>query len=379
MNNLHLHILLVLLMLSVSGTAARTEEGAKTKPSSSTGKQDAWDRLPKEMTLRIHPVGEVKVRSGATKDGKDYIKIHPAKKGKVSFQVRPLGARRTAYSTESKNAIYWPELHLLNLEGDLIVSASSCRLEGRSFDILLPHNTVRLMDPKVISLPNGLAPIESGAVRITGLGEQPAPFFQWDGEAASEPTPEPEATPEPVMSHTIQVSADGKIAFEGTPCELDEFRNKVRALAAESPGASFALHQPQGVNASVVKKVRQVLEESGFDKVKTVVDRPEMNTRTLEAEVSEVVNEDGEMTVPPQQGGRLLWMYGPGKYYLNGKPFNEGSLRQTLRGLVKSSADVPIVVAGPRGAPDNALKELATEVKGYGFHDVQLGMRAKGE
>jgi biopolymer transport protein ExbD len=356
-------------------------EGPKEKLSSLSGGDLVWDKLPEELAKRVKPLDEVRLKVGATKQKKEYLKILPPKKGKVSFKVTTQGKDGGSYMVEGNSAVYWPDLHLLTLEGDVMASASSCRLEGQSFDILLPHNTTRLGDPKVISLPDGLAPIQSKSVRITGLGESGGLFLKWAEkeepeklEKSEKPGKEPAPAPK---EYTIELLAEGKIRLEGVPCDLEGLRSNIKGLAKKAPDSTFVINQSSSASAKLVAKVNQILKDAKFEKVKTVLEKPEMKPRILQAEVDPSDHDDSETSVPASQGGRLLWMAGPGKYYLSGKAFNEAALRQSLRRMARESAGEAIIVAGPRNAPSESLKQLATELVGYGFQDVQLSLPPK--
>ncbi len=397
-----------------------------------SGDSLSWINLPDELTQRVMPIVAIQLKVGSTKEGSDYLRITPVRRGKTILRLAPRTSVESGYRVEAQEAWYWPEMHLLNLSRDVVVSASNCRLEGGTFDILLNHETTRLVDPKVISLAQGLVPIEADSVRIVGVGGQESPVFHWDKMIPVSSSGEKQETAknngklkafqddgkqtvshmngkvqpslsEPKSSETrrngkqgknkapvrptdldnqedsqageitIHILDEKKIRFENSPCEIENLEKKIEEALLHNPEGSIVIHQSPGANSNLVRKVQQALTKAKAPRVRTVMERPDTDMKTLQVERMEAVNEDVDNTVPSGPGGRLLWCYGPGKFYLNGKPFDEPSLRQVLRGLVKDSPEIPIVVAGPRDAPAAALKDLAAEVKSYGFLDVQLG------
>ncbi len=181
------------------------------------------------------------------------------------------------------------------------------------------------------------------------------------------------ATPTDPNEIFIHILDEKKIRFEGTPCAVDDLGKKIKEALRKKPDGCFVIHQSSGANSSIVRKVQQALTEAKAAHVRTVVEHTATDQKTLHSEPIKTINEDTDTTIPTSPGARLLWCYGPGKFFLNGKSFDEPSLRQALRSLVKDSPEIPIVVAGPKEAPATTLKDLASEVKGYGFQDVQLG------
>ena len=437
-----LFVLTSAILLGVGLPSASAVEGKGPRLSELSGDTLSWVNLPDELTQRVMPVVAIQLKVGSTKEGSDYLRITPVRRGKVALRLAPRTSGENGYRVEAGEVWYWPDMSLLNLSHDVVVSASNCRLEGQTFDILLNHETTRMVDPKVISLPQGLVPIESDSVRIVGIGGQEAPDFHWDEkqevarsgekqevarsdakqvlERADEKRPTPQSeerlkapplngklegalqepdfgepaprvqTPKKIPSpsptkqekqetvqteeFTIHILNEKKIKFENTPCEIDHLEKKIEEALRTNPDGRFVIHQSPGANSNLVKKVQQILTKAKVTRVRTVMEPLDIDSKTLQVEHVDAVNVDADTSVPLGPGGRLLWCYGPGKFYLNGKPFDEPSLRQALRGLAKDSPEIPIVVAGPRDAPSTTLKELASEVKAYGFQDVQLGL-----
>ena len=60
--------------------------------------------------------------------------------------------------------------------------------------------------------------------------------------------------------------------------------------------------------------------------------------------------------------------------FLNGRRYDDGSLRQTLRTMGRVSPDVPIILAGPTGTPKAFMKELISDLKAFGFRNVQVAV-----
>lgn len=400
------------------------EEKVQPRLSDLKGDDLSWVNLPDELTQRVQPLVAIHLKVGSTKEGSDYLRITPVRRGKVTLRLAPQKSGENGYRVEADEAWYWPDMHLLNLAHGIVVSASNCRLEGETFDVLLNHETTRLVDPKVISLSEGLVPIESDTVRIVGVGGSEPPSFHWETKAE---TPQPETKPNTVNEETkrelprgtgktqssgrdeegddsssevkeekvssrdktekapasvtppanevsIYILDEKKIRFGDTPCGIEDLDKKIKGTLHSKPDGCFVIHQSPAANSVLVRKVQKILSDAKATRVRTVLERPATDSKTLQVEHSETINEDPDTTIPVGPGGRLLWCYGPGKFYLNGKPFTEASLRQTLRELAKDSPEIPIVVAGPREAPSSTLKDLASEVKGYGFRDVQLSL-----
>lgn len=342
-------------------------------------KELVWQNLPEELSQTVRPEGDIRLKVGKTRQDKEFLRITGARNSRVSFWVHPKNSSTKGYRAEALQAWYWPEMHLLNLEDEIIISASSCRLEGKSFDILLSHDTARMIEPKVISLPNGLVPIESTVVRISGLGEDNSPLFKWDNAhtAALPSLPvEQKVNSNPEVSTSGQIYIDvldeKKLRIDDKPCEIDKLKTRIKEISQKSPSSNFLIRQSPSANSTLVKKVHKVLKECGFNDVQTLVMKPDLDQQPLRVEAARPIQEETDSSVPDSPGARLLWCAAPGKFFLNGKPYDDGSLRQLLRALAKSSAEIPIIVAGPREAPSTKLKELALEVKGYGFKDVQL-------
>jgi biopolymer transport protein ExbD len=224
----------------------------------------------------------------------------------------------------------------------------------------------------VITMPQGLAPIESDSVRISSLGGPEKPFFAWDTGKPVEA-----AIPERIpirREYTIDLNRDGRIAFEQKTCDIDELRERIRDLAGKEPDSSFTLQQEPSVEADFVKKVTDLLVESGFDDIETVTVTPTLKEQRLRPEVAETTFIDESTSVPIQIGGRLLWIQGVGNYFLNGRRYDDGSLRQTLRTMGRVSPDIPIILAGPTGTPKAFIKELISDLKAFGFRDVQVAV-----
>lgn len=370
--------------------------GEEEVPSlASLGDKVSWEKLPPELTQRAFPLNPLRLEVGKTDDDQEYLRIEPADDPLLKFAVVPVDPDSAKYQVESERAIYWPGLRLLAFEKEVVVSASGTLLEGKGFDLLLAHDTVRLVEPKLVSIQKILIPVESESVRIGGLGGKEPPLLKWkDGpeqpaepsvteqptEAPAEAEPEPTRPPLPSTpsvpekkQYDVFVHPGGKIEFEGSDSDLRGLRDKVEALGQKEPDAVFTLHQAPSVDSALVREIHHVLEEAGYKQIKTVVERPEMESTQLAPESEEVLDAE-EISVPTHPGARLLWMDGPGKFYLNGKPFTEPSLRQMLRTLVRTTKEIPIVIAAAKRAPITSLKALAEEVVAFGFDDVRVAL-----
>ncbi|MCA9450543.1 MAG: hypothetical protein KC931_25705, partial [Candidatus Omnitrophica bacterium] len=180
-----------------------------------------WENLPGELTIRAIPfmdLGDIRLKVGETSGKQQYLQIGVRRKAELSFGIKPVNSEEVGYVVLAERGLYWPDRHLLRLEEGVIVSASSCRLEGTTLDIHLLHDTVRLAgENMVISLPAGLKPIESGSVRISGLGSDSAPHFEWDpievATVRAIPTPTP--IPHTVDNLEVRLLDGAKIEFEG--------------------------------------------------------------------------------------------------------------------------------------------------------------------
>lgn len=372
--------LCLVIQLGCMGALLETQANPSKGILSEIAEKDlTWENLPEELTRMTRPEGDIRLKVGTTRQNTEFLRITGGRNSRISFWVRPPNSSSKGYRAEASQAWYWPEMHLLNLEDEIIVSASCCRLEGKSFDILLNHDTARMVEPKVISLPNGLVPIESTVVRISGLGGEGSPIFKWDNSPSVAATPRlveeksnPAEKPADGRQVYIDVLDEKKLRFDDQPCEFDKLKGKIKEVTRKSPDSVFLIRQSPSANSSLVKKVHQTLKESGFKDVQTLIMKPELDPQPLREEAAKPVQVESDSSVPDSPGGRLLWCAAPGKFFLNGKPYEDGSLRQLLRALAKTSPEVPIIVAGPREAPASKMKELALEVKGYGFRDVQL-------
>lgn len=169
-----------MVLIGVCSSSVFAAEKKGPRLSELSGDTLSWVNLPDELTQRVVPSVAIQLKVGSTKEGSDYLRITPARRGKVTLLLVPRTSEESGYRAEAGEVWYWPDMHLLNLSHGVIVSASNCRLEGETFDILLNHETTRMADPKVISLPKGLVPIESDSVRIVGVGEQDPPVFHWN-------------------------------------------------------------------------------------------------------------------------------------------------------------------------------------------------------
>ncbi|MCG3197909.1 MAG: hypothetical protein GHCLOJNM_02403 [bacterium] len=385
----------------VVGGAALAQDTPLSKLAKLSDDDRTWDKVPEELSQRAVPVGEVELKVGKTKQGAEYLEIE-AEDDHTHFMIAPNGPEKPSYLVEAEKAFYWPDLHLLSLEDEVVVTSPGCRLEGKTLDILLLHDTVRLTKPKAVKVSDTELPIETESVRVSGLASGKLPVFKWDvdgapdkeaasemsaeappasdspTQAASAPLP-PESTPtvSDSKSHAIQLTGGSKLALDGEPIEIGKLKSAVKEILAKDPKAVFSIHQAPSVSSSLLKKVHQTLNEFGFEKVNTVMEKQQTVTRNLDKEVQPAVEAD-ESAPPTGKGGHLLWAQGPGKYLLNGKSYSEASLRQTLRSLARVSPEAPIVVAGPRGAPANVLKDLVADIRGYGFEDVRLAFPLAG-
>ncbi|MBW7939809.1 MAG: hypothetical protein H3C63_13680, partial [Candidatus Omnitrophica bacterium] len=154
--------LCLVIQLGCMGALLETQANPSKGILSEIAEKDlTWENLPEELTRMTRPEGDIRLKVGTTRQNTEFLRITGGRNSRISFWVRPPNSSSKGYRAEASQAWYWPEMHLLNLEDEIIVSASCCRLEGKSFDILLNHDTARMVEPKVISLPNGLVPIES--------------------------------------------------------------------------------------------------------------------------------------------------------------------------------------------------------------------------
>ena len=276
-----------------------------------------WNALPSELTDRVFPFSDrsdLRLKAGKTKDDQPFVRIQLRKKDYLSFGVKSDPSSDRGYVATARRGFFWPDQHLLRLEEDVIVNASSCRLEGDSFDIHLLHDTTRLSGKEmVITLPQGLAPIESDSVRISSLGGSDKPFFAWDtGTPGKANTPERK----PIRrEYAIDLNHEGKITFEGKACDIDELRERIRDLAGKETDSSFALQLEPTVEADLVRKIKDLLVESGFDDIEMVTVTPKLKEQRLRPEIAETTFIDESTSIPTQIGGRLLWIQSVGNYF----------------------------------------------------------------
>lgn len=384
------------LFALVAGRAALAQETPLSKLAKLSDDDRTWDKVPEELAQRAVPVGEVELKVGKTKQDAEYLEIE-GEDDRTHFMIAPGGPDKPSYLVEAERAYYWPDLHLLNFETGVVVTSPGSRLEGGTLDILLLHDTVRLTKPKSVKVSNSEIPIETDSVRVSGLASGKPPVFKWDSPGAQSKAPPDEKsvvnpasgadaesrteegapTVSDPKSHVIHLAGGSKLALDGDPIEIGSLKPAVKELMAGDSEANFTIHQAPSVSSSLLKKVHQTLKEFGFEKVNTVMEKQQTVPRNLDRELPPTLN-DEESAPPTGKGGHLLWAQGPGKYLLNGKSYTEAALRQTLRTLARVSPDAPIVVAGPRSAPANALKDLVADIRGYGFEDVRLAFPMAG-
>lgn len=353
-----------------------------TMPLSSLDSEDlAWEDLPGELTEKVIPLTQpedLRLKVGTTGEGQEFLRILPPRLGDLSLGIK--SSTHESYVATAKRAVYWPGSHLLRLEKEVIVSSTICLLEGKSFDIHLLHDTVRIENPKQVQILDNPLPIRSDAVRISGLGGNGGPILQWD-PSPDDPTPTPTPTPTPAppaKRYTIDLTDKWKIRFEDEELRLKELQDRVIDLASGEPDAQFTIEQEPSVGAALVGTIHRMLEENGFTGAKTVMVSQEMERKELDREIDTTVEDDPEIRLPGRKGGRLLWIQAPGSYLLNGKEYNEATLRQTLRMMGRISPEVPIVLAGPKEMPIKFLKDLVQDLGAYGFQSIQIGVDPGG-
>jgi biopolymer transport protein ExbD len=338
-----------------------------------------WENLPGELTIRAIPfidLGDLRLKVGETSGKQQYLQIGVRRKAELSFGIKPVNSEEVGYVVLAGRGFYWPDRHLLRLEQGIIVSASSCRLEGSTLDIHLLHDTVRLAgENMVISLPGGLKPIETGSVRISGLGGPSSPHFDWDPVEVATVRAIPTPTPLPKVGNLEVRLLDGsKIEFENKTFSQDDFRARIRELAGVNPDSKFSVLLGPGASSGLSDRVVAILEESGFNVTEKRSYTPDLEQESLEPEVPKVLLETADPSAPTGPGATFLWVAGSGQYILNGQSFNEGAVRQALRDLARSSPDNPLVIAGPENAPPDLFRNLISDLRIFGFREIQVGV-----
>lgn len=383
-------LIFVLLLLPVipNGGFAQPEDYPALSPESVE-----WKLLPIDLTRKVIPLtppDDLRLKLGATADGQQFLRIQPPRLKDLSFGVKA-SEREGSYIATAKRAIYWPKQHLLRLENDVIVSSTHCNLKGGAFDIHLYHDTARLEDPKEVLIDDVSLPLVSQAVRLSGLGHPVKPEFEWDPvtdqpesrvELIPEPTPDPSETaaeaavPRPApgseRGYRIRIDESDEVLFEGRRLPVAALEQEIKRIGAEEPESTVLVENASSARSESVRRVHQALEDSGIRKVQSTIAAANPSpTQSLAPEVEPQGGQE-ELSLPglSNRGGRLIWVYEPGRYNLNGKDYTEPALRQALRVYAREYSDLTLVIASSRPLPTPFLQEFIRDIKAYGFQKI---------
>jgi len=351
-----------------------------------------WKLLPTDLTRKIYPLtnpDDLRFKLGSTGDGQQFLRIQPPRFQDLSFGVRST-EEPGSYIASSKQAIYWPRQHLLRLEKEIIVSSTNCDLKGDVFDIHLYHDTIRLENPEEVQIDDVSLPIVSQGIRISGLGYNRSPEFEWDpvtqgNPLSASPTPIPTAIPvvtvipetDPVEAkqYDLHIGERWELTLDGGDIEMEELETRIETIGRQTPESSVLIQQSASANPEQVRRIHQALESSGIRKIKTTIVPSDINQGQLTPEV-EPKPADSDFVLPAlsEKGGRLLWVYEPGRYNFNGRDFNEPSLRQALRAYSRQAGNLTLVIASPNPLPGDYLREFVRDIRAYGFANILIGM-----
>ncbi len=352
-----------------------------------------WTHLPTDLNRKVVPLADaddLRFKLGTTADGQQFLRIQPPRLKDLSFGVK-LSEQEGSYIASSKRAIYWPRQHLLRLEKEIIVSSTHCDLKGETFDIHLHHDTARLEDPEEILLDEISLPIVSQGIRISGLGRNGIPDFEWDpvtekNARSEQPTPIPTQVSVPTATPASPRASGGKqydlhigerweLGIDGEEIELEDLERKIEQIGREEPESSLLIQQSAAANPVQVRRVHDAIESAGIGKVKTTIVPSRLPQGELIPEVDpKPTDVDSVLPGLSEKGGRLLWVYEPGKYNLNGKDYTEPNLRQALRAYARRYGNLTLVIASSRPLPSNYLREFVRDIKAYGFKNILVGV-----
>lgn len=381
-------LLLFLLLATPTGGFAQPEDYPALSPESVE-----WKLLPNDLTRKVIPLtppDDLRLKLGATADGQQFLRIQPPLLKDLSFGVKS-SEREGSYIATAKRAIYWPKQHLLRLENDVIVSSTHCNLKGAAFDIHLYHDTARLEGPIEVLIDDVSLPLVSQAIRLSGLGHPVKPEFEWDPvteqpesrvELIPEPTPDPAETtaeaavPRPApgseRTYRIRIDESEEVMFEGRRLPVSELEKEIGRIGAEEPESTLLVENSSGARSETVRRIHQALEDSGIRKVQSTISAT--NTSAAQSLAPEVEPKPGEedLSLPglSNRGGRLIWVYEPGRYNLNGKDYTEPALRQALRAYAREYSDLTLVIASSGPLPTPFLQEFIRDIKAYGFQKI---------
>ena len=351
-----------------------------------------WKLLPSDLTRKIFPMvdpADLRLKLGSTPDGQQFLRIQPPRFRDLSFGVRST-EKEGSYIASSNQAIYWPRQHLFRLEGEVVVSATHCNLEGKTLDIHLYHDTVRIEEPKEILIDDISLPTVSQGIRLSGVGHNESPDFEWDpvvekNARSLEPTPQPNAIPvvtiEPDLpavetkQYDIHIGERWDLSFEGETIEIEELEKEIQKIGEEAPQSSILVRQSAAANPDQVRRIHQGLESSQIRNVKTTIVPSSIRQGELNPEV-EPKPPDNEFVLPAlsEKGGRLLWVYEPGRYNFNGRDYTEPLLRQALRAYSRQMSNLTLVIASPQQLPSEFLREFVRDIRAYGFTNILVGV-----
>ncbi|MCA9445555.1 MAG: hypothetical protein KC931_00475 [Candidatus Omnitrophica bacterium] len=352
-----------------------------------------WKLLPSDLTRKIYPLtdpGDLRLKLGTTDDGQQFLKIQPPRLRDLSLGIRPT-EEEGSYIASAQSAVYWPRQHLLRMQGDVIVSCTHCDLKGEVFDIHLHHDTVRLENPSQVEIEGTNLPLVSQGVRLSGIGVNRAPDFEWDPviekNARTEEADPPEVreeskitfvqepTPAPAKNYELHVGDRWELSFEGKPIELEDLKKEILRIGKEEPESSIRVEQSAAADPEQVRNVHRTLDESGIRKIKTTIIPSGIAQGELNPEVDpKPVDSNESLPALSEQGGRLLWIHEPGRYLFNGKEYSEPALRQALRAYAREYSDLTLVLASSRSLPQGYLNELVQDLKAYGFKHILVAV-----